>query len=158
MTTIAWDGECLAADRCSWSGGTRRQVRKTFKITAPDGRRFLVAFAGGQDYSIRILRWMRGEDGRPNPLDYVGADQIHNQCALVVDERRRIWQLGNSLIYTQMRERVYAFGGGQDFAWGALEAGATARQAVQIAIKRSDYAGFGVDVVRFQRKKENHHG
>lgn len=50
--------------------------------------------------------------------------------------------------YGRMRESFYAFGGGQEFAWGALEAGATAVEAVRIAIKRSDYAGLGVDVVR----------
>ena len=40
-------------------------------------------------------------------------------------------------------------GGGQDFAIGALEGGATAVQAVRIAIKRSEMAGLGVDSVRF---------
>ena len=57
--------------------------------------------------------------------------------------------MGSSLWYSRMHERIYAFGGGQDYAWGALEAGATARQAVQIAIKRSDYAGLGVTTISF---------
>ena len=48
-----------------------------------------------------------------------------------------------------MRERIYAQGAGQEFAWGALEAGATARRAIEIAMKRSDYAGLGVDTVGF---------
>lgn len=149
MTTIAWDGKSLAADRCSWSGGARRALRKVFKVTAPDGRRFLVGFAGDGSFAMAILAWMRGERERPTPLDFITSDKLENQCALVIDEQLRIWQLGGSLFYSRMQERIYAYGGGQDFAWGALEAGATARQAVQIAIKRSDYAGLGVDTVKF---------
>jgi ATP-dependent protease HslVU (ClpYQ) peptidase subunit len=148
MTTIAWDGVTLAADRCSWSSGARRRARKVFKLKAPDGSQFLVAFAGSADYARSVMEWMAGGD-RPNPLNFVTADQLFHQCALVIDDKHRIWQMCNSLIYTQMQERIYAFGGGQDFAWGALEAGASAKRAVEIAILRSDYAGFGVDCVRF---------
>lgn len=149
MTTIAWDGETLAADQCSWSGGIRRRVRKVYRVTAQDGRRFLVAFAGDGSFALAVLAWMRGERDRPEPLAFMQADQLQGQCAIVIDDRRRVWQLGCQLVYTRMRERVYAFGAGQDIAWGALEAGATARKAIEIAIKRSDYAGLGVDVVRF---------
>ena len=151
MTTIAWDGKTLAADRCSWSSGARRGVRKVFRVTVPDGRRFLVAFAGDGTFALQVLAWMRGQRDRPNPADFCPLEKIDHQCALVIDERRRVWQLGNALHYSQMRERFYAYGGGQDFAWGALEAGASAKRAVEIAIKRSDYAGLGVDTVSFER-------
>jgi len=149
MTTIAWDGKTLAADACSWSGGARRRMRKVFKVTAADGRLFLVAFAGNGSFALAVLAWMRSERDRPDPLAFMPQTELPNQCALVIDQQRRVWQLGNELVYTQMRERVYAFGGGQDFAWGALEAGATAAQAIRIAMRRSDYAGLGVDSVRF---------
>ncbi len=149
MTTIAFDGTWLAADSCSWSGGARRRVRKVFKVRAADGRRFLVAFAGNGDFAISVLRWMEGRHARPDPLAFMPVAELELQCALVIDEKRRVWQLGNTLVYSLMREKVYAFGGGQDFAWGALEAGASARQAIRIAMKRSNYAGLGVDAVRF---------
>lgn len=148
MTTIAWDGTTLAADRCSWSGSARRRVRKVFKITAADGERYLVAFAGNGSFALAVLAWMRGGP-RPHPLDFHKPDDLANQCALVIDEQRRVWQLGNELFYSRMHESIYAYGGGQEFAWGALEAGATAEQAIRIAIKRSDFAGLGVDAVRF---------
>lgn len=149
MTTIAWDGKTLAADSCSWSGGARRRVRKVFKIKAVDGRVFLVAFAGSGEFASAVLAWMRGKRPEPNPLTFMESKDLANQCALVVDQNLKVWHLGNSLVYSPMRERIYAYGGGQDFAWGALEAGATAVQAIRIAIKRSDYAGLGVDTVRF---------
>ncbi len=149
MTTIAWDGTTLAADACSWSGVARRRVRKVFRLTAPDGRRFLVAFAGSGAFALAVLGWMRGERCRPDPLGFMPNTELSIQCALVIDERRQVWQLGNELTYSRMRESIYAFGGGQDFAWGALEAGATASQAIRITMKRSDMAGMGVDAVRF---------
>lgn len=150
MTTIAWDGNTLAADRCSWSNGTRRQVRKVFSVRAPDGHKFLIAFAGNGMFALAILAWMRGERDKPDCAGFMKADEFENQCALVIDEKRRVWQLGNQLNYSLMRERIYAFGGGQDIAWGALEAGATARKAIEIAMKRGDYAGLGVDTVSFK--------
>lgn len=55
----------------------------------------------------------------------------------------------SSLNYTQVLEKVHACGGGQDFAIGALDAGATAAEAIRITMKRSDMAGLGVDSVRF---------
>lgn len=149
MTTIAWDGTYLAADCASWSGGTRRRFKKVFKVKAPDGRVFLVAFAGNASFALAVLGWMQGKRERPHPLDFIKAEDLNTQLALVIDEKRRVWQLGYELMYTEAKEKIYGFGAGQDFAWGALEAGATAEQAVRIAIKRSDYAGLGVDKVRF---------
>lgn len=149
MTTIAWDGTTLAADACSWSGSARRRVRKVFKVRAKDGRVFLVAFAGEAAFAMAVLAWMRGEGVRPNCHDFMPVEDCGQQCALVIDEKRRVWQLSPTLVYIRHYERIYAFGGGHEFAWGALEAGATAREAVQIAIKRSDLAGLGVDTVRF---------
>lgn len=122
---------------------------KVFKVKASDGSQFLVAFAGSGAFALAVLAWMQGKAGKPVPTDFMNADDRENQCALVIDEQRRVWQLSGHLIYSRMRETIYAFGGGQDFAIGALEAGATAVQAVRIAIKRSDMAGLGVDWVRF---------
>lgn len=149
MTTIAWDGITLAADSCSWSGPARRRVLKVFKIKSADGRKYLVAFAGSGALAIAARNWMRGDGGRPEPRDFMEQKDLENQFALVIDDKRQVWQLSGQLVYSRMRERIYAFGGGHEFAWGALEAGATATQAVRIAIKRSDMAGLGVDWVRF---------
>lgn len=145
MTTIAFDGTTLAADRAAWSGGNNKyRVRKVERITATDGRRYLVAFSGECSYASALLAWMKGG---AHPGAYPESDNV--VIAVVVDERLRIWRLNSTLRYSRVLERVHASGGGQDFAIGALEAGASARRAVQIAIKRSDYAGLGVDSVRF---------
>lgn len=145
MTTIAWDGTTLAADRAAWSSGNKYRVRKVERITAPDGQRFLVAVCGDGTFAPHLLSWMRGG---PHPGPYPEAGNF--TVAVVIDERLRVWRMNHLLRYSQVRERIHACGAGQDYAIGALEAGATARRAVQIAMKRSDYAGLGVDTVRFR--------
>ncbi len=149
MTTIAWDGKTLAADCCSWSGGARRKVRKVFRVESAERGMLLVAFAGHGAFCLRVLDWMRGQGERPNPSDYYSREEINNQCAVVIDQERQVWSLGNDLHWQRMEETIYANGAGQEFAWGALEAGATAQQAIEITAKRSDYAAFGVDTVEF---------
>lgn len=149
MTTIAYANGVLAGDACSWSGPCRRRVRKVFHVPAKGCRGFLVGFAGDGTFAISVLAWMRGQAERPNCHDFIKPDDLQMQCAIVIDERHRIWGLNYALRYTPSLERIFAFGAGHEFAWGALEAGATAAQAVRIAIKRSDYAGMGVHTVRF---------
>lgn len=150
MTTIAWDGKTLAADQCAWSGGVRRRVRKVFKIESPERGLLLVAFAGTASFCLLVLDWMKGDGERPNPKDFYPHEEMDLQCAVVIDRALRVWTLSNDLYWQEMRETIYANGAGQEFAWGALEAGASAERAIEIAIKRSDYAGFGVDTVSFE--------
>ena len=145
MTTIAWDGTTLAADRAAWSGGMKYRVRKVHKVKAPDGAVYLAAFCGDGHFAESVLRWM---NGGPHPGAYPNTDNV--TIAVVITESRRIWRMDSTALrYGRVRETVHACGAGQDFAIGALEAGATAVQAVHIAIKRSDMAGMGVDWVRF---------
>lgn len=115
-------------------------------MRASDGQQYLVALTGDGHYAAALLEWMRG--GR-HPGPYPTADDDYT-IAVVIDERNRIWRLGSKMLrYCQVLEKMHASGAGQDYAIGALEAGATAAQAIRIAMKRSDYAGLGVDTVKF---------
>lgn len=146
MTTIAWDGRTLAADKGSWSGGLHQPVKKVHRVTASDGRKFLVAFAGDSVFATLVLRWMRGEIDHPGQcLD----DDKNRDVAVVIDERCCVWRLSSRLVYVPMEGRVHAHGAGQEIALGALMAGADAAKAVRIVAQVSDYAARGVDWVRF---------
>ncbi len=144
MTTIAWDGETLAADRGSWSNGLHQAVRKAYRVTAPDGRRFLVALAGDGAFAMRVLRWMRGE------IDHPGPCMADGDVAVVIDERRQVWRMNSRLIYVPYLGKVHAHGAGQEVALGAMMAGADAVKAIRITMQVSDYAARGVDCVRFR--------
>jgi hypothetical protein len=147
MTTIAFDGETLAADRGSWSNGLHQAVRKAYRVTAPDGRRFLVALAGDGAFAMRVLRWMRGEIDHPGPCM---ADDETRDVAVVIDERRQVWRMNSRLIYVPYLGKVHAHGAGQEVALGALMAGADAVRAIRITMQVSDYAARGIDAVRFK--------
>lgn len=145
MTTIAWDGLTLAADKGSWSGGLHQAVRKVHRITAPDGRRFLVAMAGDAVFATQVLRWMRGGDHPGQCL----ADDLNRDVAVVIDEKRRVFRLSSRLVYVPYEGKLHAHGAGQEIALGALMAGADAIKAIKIAMQVSDFAARGVDFVRF---------
>jgi len=150
MTTIAWDGTTLAADQCVWvGGGIRRKGHKLFKIEAPGRGRLLVAVTGDISYCMKVLEWAKGTGAAPDPNRYFDLQRINAECAVAIDETRGVWIITNDTNWLRMDETQFAAGAGQEFAWGALEAGATAEQAVRIAIKRSDYAGFDVDTLTF---------
>lgn len=144
MTTIAWDGTTLAADKGSWSGGLHQAVRKVHRITAPDGRRFLMAMAGDSVFATQVLRWMRGGEHPGRCLD----DDLNRDVAVVVDERRRVFRLSSRLIYVPYEGKLHAYGAGQEIALGALMAGADAVKAIRITMQVSDFAARGVDFVR----------
>lgn len=147
MTTIAFDGKTLAADRGSWSGGFHHGARKVHRITAPDGRQFLVAMMGNAAFATDVLRWMRGG---PHPGQCLDADKEYD-CAIVVDSKLHIWRLsGHRLTYREQGGQLHSGGAGQEIAMGALMAGADAIKAVKITMQVSDYAARGVDWVRFR--------
>jgi hypothetical protein len=144
LTTIAWDGHTLAADKGCWERGTKRRVTKVFKFTR-NGFPALVAFMGAQPFSNVLLQWLRGEIDAPDCTQYgVGKDEC---AAIIIDHHKTVWELSSTLVWSQFEEDIFARGGGSEYAWGALEAGATADGAIRIATKRSDYAAFGVDAV-----------
>lgn len=137
VTTIAFDGTTLAVDCCSWANGQRRKVNKLFKI--PEG-----TFAGCGDgaFVSAFVRWKNGERSAPLWSDY-DVEKGWSLGVLITPDKR-IQVLTNLFEVLDFDEKVFAMGGGAEYAWGALEAGATATRAVEIAAKRSDFAGFGV--------------
>lgn len=143
MTVIAWDGHTLAGDRQRTHGGTPVAATKVFKIQAPDGRLFLVGAAGRADCTQMFVAWLRGGEKplMPSNVDDFGA--------LVVDVKRRVWNIHDTLFYVHCSAKQWAIGSGANYALGAMAAGATAAQAVRIASKLDVHCGLGVDCVTF---------
>lgn len=147
MTTVAWDGRTLAADGAAWFGGARRRVRKVHRLDLIDRGPALVAAMGSMAFATLTLDFLVNGGAKPQFSDYeLNADQ---ETALVIDRNRKIWVVTAALVWLPFEENIFASGSGHEFAMGALEAGATAEQAVRIAMKRSDYAGLDVDTVSF---------
>lgn len=108
----------------------------------------MYALAGDWAWALRVFDWVSKKSDRHDPRDF--GVELGAACMIAIDERRRVLMLSNTLMWMPVREKIFAFGAGHEFAWGALEAGATARRAIEIAAKRSDYAALGVDCMEWK--------
>lgn len=147
MTIIVWDGNTLAADKLSVQGGLCRTITKIRVING-----HLCGIAGSADYGVLLWDWYaKGADidkYPPNQKD------DNNWCSLlVITPRKKILGYDRSPIPIDFTENVqYCMGSGAECAYGALEHGANAREAVEAAIKYCTGCGNGVDVLEFNKE------
>lgn len=137
MTTWAWDGKVLAADRLC---GSHLSVGKIFKL--PDGS--YLTGSGTYDEIVEVATWIikfsMDESKRP---------EISETSMVIVDKQGvASWLTVPWLRPVQINEPFMAGGSGSDFALGALDAGMGAKRAVEIACKYDKMSGNGVDAIR----------
>jgi ATP-dependent protease HslVU (ClpYQ) peptidase subunit len=138
MTTIAWDGRILAADRQSTWGGTATKTRKIFRGVHPDGRKVIYGCAGLTHECQAFTRWINGEIEKPDLTDIT---------ILSIDHLGRVWYASQAMLWARLRVKQWAIGTGCDYALGAMAAGKSAAEAIRIASKLDVNTGFGVDVL-----------
>jgi len=136
MTTIAYDGKILAADTQATSSYIDQDhYQKFYEVNGE-----IVAGTGDIASIYAWLDWYTaGADPElfPKPLD----DSL---AILVIDRKTGKHRMHcHHLAYpgTPWRKKAIAVGTGQDFAMGALLAGATAPEAVKIAMKLDPCSG-----------------
>jgi hypothetical protein len=146
MTTIAFDGTTLAADR---KMGDRYNVQKIFKV--PQG---YAAGCGDYDYVIEIVQWLcDGADRNALPqLPDKDRGRPDADVIVITPQGKVNWLSWPFLRFVPLSEKKVAYGSGSDFALGAMAAGATAKQAVAIACKFDSHTGQGIDSVRVLKK------
>lgn len=144
MTTIAWDGKMLAADRRAQAGyGLIFTTRKIMRTA--DGR--LIGGAGQADIAEAMKKWLslpepeRGE----RPLFQETGD--HNTIVL------EIMLDGTCLRHEQygcvaVLDQFHAIGGGRDFAIAAMALGKSAAEAIELASRFDCGTGNGIDVLK----------
>jgi 20S proteasome alpha/beta subunit len=144
MTTIVWDGKTLAADRQANAVGMRRLVTKIFKID-----RNLVAVSGDYDLAQDMIKWMQdGGEPKTFPETQKDIDKMVNVLWLPSPDKIFTFERSpNPLDFSA--NKVICMGSGRDFAYGALEMGADAVKAVEVAIKYDTNSGMGVDTLTF---------
>lgn len=137
MTTYAFDGKVLAADRLC---GAWYSVGKIFKL--PDGS--YLTGCGTYDELLEVATWVikfnMDPDKRP---------QIEDTSILIVEkDGKASWLTVPWLRPVPILEPFVAGGSGGDFALGAMAAGVGAKRAVEIACKYDKASGGGVDAIR----------
>lgn len=150
MTTIAWDGKHLAADRRHCSGALHYEACKIVTVENEDGTATHYVSTGSHVLEAWIAWDQGGTEEFPEPqnprklpvnnLDGYqgGIIRLQDGECLMLDPRLPYW--------TTAAER-WAWGSGADFALGALAAGKTAAEAVEIAAQFDPHTGGAVDVV-----------
>lgn len=140
MTVIVYRAGILAADRGIFHGATLRGLEDKI-LRRADGA--LCATAGNTDDGVAFEQWFldMGRGDKPKlDNDSFGAITVAPDGSAV--------QWFAACVPTQAPWEYIAIGGGEDYAYGALAAGATAEQAVEATLKHYIYSRGPVQVER----------
>lgn len=141
MTTIAWDGKTLAADRRSVYGGCIQETCKVFR--AGD---CLVAGAGEFSFILAMVDWVRR--GRiPEGFPASQRDKDDWQPVMVVDAENRVLIYERTPHGIPWQKPFAAIGSGKPFALAAMHLGRTASEAVAVAAEFDPFTGNGVNTL-----------
>lgn len=139
MTVLAWDGKTLAADRQLTLGGT--PIPST-KIHREDDH--LVGLLGEVQEGLAFLEWYRGGcDPKEKPTMKQG-------FAAYVVIGKQLWKYESMLIPYLIDMPFWGAGSGGEFAIGAMAAGKTATEAVEIACQFDNCCGLGIDTLSLE--------
>lgn len=148
MTAIAYRDGVMAADTAFFSGNEMPyHVRKIERING-----HLVASSGNLALMVRFHDWVRG--GMETAFDR--SDLLPEEGwrgLLVAPDGRAMIMLERGPLLA-MTVPFHALGSPQAMLIGAMAAGASAAQAVEIAIKWSDSAAGGIQVERLNESHE----
>lgn len=145
MTIIAYKDGVLASDSCSFSGGIRYAALRPKVIFCAVG---LVGAAGRKSDAEAYKAWMAAgmlPDAKPELL----RDKDDGLQGLWVKHDRTLWWTDERLTFVQI-EAPGSIGEPEACAFvdGAMWSGASADEAVRLAIEHCVYTGGAVQVVR----------
>lgn len=140
MTTIAWDGRVLAADKRATGGAYNLTITKIRRYA--DGR--LAGFCGHVVNGMKLLKWL--EEKRPKKAPKFGNDDDDIVYAL------EIMPDGSVIRYTPegtfpLDNGPAALGTGGPFAVAAMRCGRGAAGAIKVAAEFDSNTGNGVDTL-----------
>lgn len=141
MTTVAWDGITLAADRLYTVGSAAFISTKVKKHGD-----LLLAFSGDVDQGEEMLDWIISGAKK---ADFPEKQRDHERFTrvLAITRDKNILAYECTPFPIRMPPQKYAMGSGRDFALAAMYLGQTAIQAVQLASLFDPGTGGGVDTL-----------
>lgn len=136
MTVIACKDGVMAADTGIWQGllvcGYASKI-----VRLPDGGLF--AACGAHAAAVLCAEWLAGEREKPEP------EEEGSFGALMLSPNG-IWHVDYKLRIYKSPSAIAAEGSHTEFLLGAMYAGASAEEAVRLAIKHGDCAAGEVQV------------
>jgi ATP-dependent protease HslVU (ClpYQ) peptidase subunit len=144
LTCIAWDRKSVAADKQASNSGLRHRTTKLRRISSGE----VLAWTGDQDSGEMVAKWY--EDGA-DPARWPECQKDKDSWSrLIVVSATGAKVFERQPIATAVEDDFMAWGSGRDFAIGAMARGASAREAVEVAMEFDNCCGLGVDAVDFQ--------
>jgi len=141
MTTIAFDGKTLAADRRATQGNLIRSTRKIMRVNG-----CLLGAAGEQSFAQALFAWW-SNGAKPSEWPAHAADKDDWVGLMVVRPNRIIERYERTPHPLPVLDKTFAIGSGRDFALAAMYLGCDAARAVRIASKFDMASGNGVDTL-----------
>lgn len=145
MTTIAYKAGVIAADsRCTEGNHIiPGKMRKLHEL--PDGS--IYTFTGSVAHGMAMLDALL--NGTKQPTWELG-----DTLAVRVMPTGRVLIYEGEGVWFEQTSKIAAWGSGAEFAYGAMEAGATAAEAVRIAIKHDSASGGPVRTIQVKKPRK----
>lgn len=149
MTTVAWDGKTLAADKMTTTNGRPHLAMhgKLHRINY-HGQDALAAGSGVVAFSHAVIEWLNAGAPPDHRPEMPGPDDSFS--VLVVTEAGLFTYI-DSLTPVALGQLQWALGSGGEYALGAMAAGASAKRAVEIACTLDVSSGMGVDTLTLRK-------
>ena len=152
MTTIAVTRDEMACDLQGTIGDSQKLKMNT-KIYKYNPHpltynkcRFMIGFAGSVDDIITMSDFFYS----PDAYEGVQIKLSQGIQGVVLTERGDMFYMTSPEKWMLLKDDVFAIGTGANVALGALNVGATPREAVKAAIKVDPYSGMGVKSYSFK--------
>ena len=147
MTTIAYDGKTLAGDKQTTYGNTPVVCTKLQRIKWK-GKEAILGSSGAVIDCDIVIDWIiKGEKGKPE----ITQDEFDLSILLVNSEG--VHYMTEFPKWHHMGKVKWAIGSGSNYALGAMEAGKTAKEAIEIASRLDVHTGLGVDTMTLKGSK-----
>lgn len=147
MTTIAWDGKILAADKQSTHGSLRRTVTKIARAGLA-----LVGAAGQSALCAEMIQWVQmGAPADKFPERQRGEDWV--QCVMVTPDGK-VWLFCQSPTPILFEDPTFAMGSGRDYAMAVMYLGLPADKAVAVACHFDSDSGMGIDTLELELEQQ----
>lgn len=141
MSVVVWDGKIIAADCQAVYGDTVSTIRKIFLLENGE----VVGVTGALDAAATVIRWYKqGAD----PEKWPEIQKTDNWARIIVASKNRICFAEKTPDFVDVVDSFAAWGCGREAALGALEMGADAIKAVEVASKWINGCGRGCDSFR----------
>lgn len=139
MSVIAYDSRVIAADKRALSNGT---IFTCTKLIYDEPNHSFYAGNGCLDSFMTMVYWY--EHGHKIE-EWPSSQSTDDWCELIVIERGEMKIYQRQPHHFTHSDTIQAFGSGKDIAIGAMEMGADAIRAAEIACLRDSGCGCGID-------------